>query len=384
MKQTTKQTAQLSPLRYSPAESMSLDLPPGTIVTAVGLILPDGLSFDVWAKLGEQLLFLGRGATWWMGDWLFYGEHRGGYGEMYSQVLQDKFGLEYNTLAIVTLVAKKVEFLRRRKNLSWSHHREVVKFEPEVQDAWLNLAEQDSWTRQRLRAEIKQHELEEAQARIAAQTSNGPPPVIVQADWETWLAAQPACDLLLTDPPYSTDIKEIAAFAQAWLPPALAKVKATGRAYVCIGAYPHELAAYLAVKPDFLTLANVLVWAYQNTLGPSPKLDYKLNWQAILYYRGPQAAALDCPLMTEQFAAQTINAPDGRIGDRYHEWQKPSELAERLIRHSTKPGDLVLDCFAGTGTFALAAAKLGRRVLACEPAREMLDIAERRGCQIAG
>lgn len=206
-------------------------------------------------------------------------------------------------------------------------------------------------------------------------------PTVTLADWREWLPQQPDCDLLLTDPPYMTDVDDIAAFAAEWLPAALAKVKPTGRAYVCIGAYPDELRAYLsAATIPTMHLANILVWTYRNTLGPSPALDYKQNWQAILYFRGPDAPPLDCPVMTEQFSVQDINAPDGRLGDRYHTWQKPDELAERLIRHATQPGDLVLDPFAGTGTFILAAARLGRAGNGCDASEDMLAIALRRGC----
>jgi site-specific DNA-methyltransferase (adenine-specific) len=35
--------------------------------------------------------------------------------------------------------------------------------------------------------------------------------------------------------------------------------------------------------------------------------------------------------------------------------EKPYWLMERLIKTSSKPGDLVLDCFAGSGKFGLAA-----------------------------
>jgi modification methylase len=84
--------------------------------------------------------------------------------------------------------------------------------------------------------------------------------------------------------------------------------------------------------------------------------------------------------MTEQFSVQDINAPDGRQGDRYHAWQKPDELAERFIRHSTRPGDRIVDPFAGTGTFLLAGAKLGRHAIGCEHDAEMLKIAVERGC----
>ncbi len=202
-------------------------------------------------------------------------------------------------------------------------------------------------------------------------------------DFEDWLPDQPDCDLLLTDPPYSTDVPDVYAFAESWLPLALKKVKPTGRAYVCIGAYPAELHAYLSVPSGDLTLANVLVWTYRNTLGPSPSLGYKLNWQAILYYHGPDAPSLDSPLMTEQFSVADINAPDGRQADRYHAWQKPSELGDRFVRHATKPGDLVLDPFAGTGTFLLAAAILGRQASGCDASPAMLDIATQRGCRRA-
>ena len=206
---------------------------------------------------------------------------------------------------------------------------------------------------------------------------------VTLGDCLQWLQSQPQCDLLITDPPYSTDVDDIERFAATWLPLALSKVKPTGRAYVCIGAYPNELEAYLAAAhlgSHGLHCEQVLVWTYCNTLGPSPKYDYKLNWQAILYFRGEDAPGLDCPKMTEQFSVQSLNAPDGRIGDRYHAWQKPNELAERLIRHSTKPNDLVLDCFAGTGTFLLAAARLGRDARGCDQSPEILAIAAQRGC----
>jgi hypothetical protein len=175
-------------------------------------------------------------------------------------------------------------------------------------------------------------------------------------------------------------VEDITRFAQEWLPVALEKVRPTGRAYVCIGAYPHELQAYLTARRGDMTLAQVLVWTYRNTLGPAPALDYKQNWQAILYFRGRDVAPLRAPLLTEQFSVQDLNAPDARLGDRYHAWQKPEALAERFIRHATNPGDLVLDPFAGTGTFLLAAAKLGRVAAGCDHDPEQVALCLKRGC----
>ena len=222
-------------------------------------------------------------------------------------------------------------------------------------------------------------------AAVASQRPPAPSRLIItHASWEQWLPAQLPCDLLFTDPPYSTEIAEIEPFAQQWLPAALANVKESGRAFVCIGAYPQELRAYLNIPlPAHVRLLQVLVWTYKNTLGPSPASAYTQNWQAILYFIGLNAPPLDCPLLSEQFAVQDINAPDGRLGNRYHTWQKPDELAERLIRHTTRPGDLVYDLFSGTGTFLLAAERLGRIGRGCERSEEMLAIAEKRGCTIA-
>lgn len=125
---------------------------------------------------------------------------------------------------------------------------------------------------------------------------------------------------------------------------------------------------------------QVLVWTYRNTLGPTPATNYKLNWQAILYFKGVDAAPLDCPVMLEQFSVQDISAPDGRQGDRYHAWQKPVDIADRFIRHTTKQGDLILDPFACTGTFLVAAAALNREASGCDISAENLKIAEGRGC----
>lgn len=228
--------------------------------------------------------------------------------------------------------------------------------------------------------------LEVKRAGIEAQAQASPTkPLLTRASWQAWLPAQPKCDLLITDPPYmyTSGIDDIDGFAREWLPVALAKVKDTGRAYVCVGAYPQELRAYLnAPVPSDLRLLNVLVWTYKNRIGPRPHNAYKSNWQAILYYIGLNSPHIEVPDLNEQFAVQEINAPDGRIGDLYHPWQKPDDLAERLIRHSSRPGDVVLDCFAGTGTFLLAAHRLGRVARGCDVSEEMLGIAEQRGCEV--
>ena len=233
-----------------------------------------------------------------------------------------------------------------------------------------------------IKLEAKKEEIKQAEKRIAEQADDSMKPTISIGD-STKYEPKEKYDLLLTDPPYSTDVENIGEFVDSWLYKALDNVKDTGFAYIFIGAYPEELAAYLSARiPNHIKLCQQLIWTYKNTLGNNPKDRYKQNYQVCLFYRGIDAPQLNCPLTSEQWAVQEINAPDGRQGDRYHAWQKPLEIAERFIRHSTKQGDTVYDPFCCTGTFLIAAAKLGRKAEGVEISKENALIAKNRGCII--
>lgn len=58
--------------------------------------------------------------------------------------------------------------------------------------------------------------------------------------------------------------------------------------------------------------------------------------------------------------------------------QKPLGLAERIVRASSQPGDLVADFFAGSGTTGVAAQSLGRRYLLVDRSAEAVEIIKRR------
>lgn len=223
----------------------------------------------------------------------------------------------------------------------------------------------------------------EVRSRISAQSSGDPcEPRIHHGDSLEWMRSMPdsSADVLLTDPLYSSDIEDIATYARAWLPLAWSKVKSTGRAYVFIGSYPHEVAAYLAVCAEHgIPVEQLLIWSYTNTMGPRPKMRYFLNYQTVLYIVGPDAAPLDCELLTELCAAREEYHP-ARSAERVYQWQKPTEIVEAYIRHSTRAGDLVIDPFAGSGTTMVCAAKLGRRSIGCEISSDVVAIAEGRGC----
>jgi modification methylase len=56
----------------------------------------------------------------------------------------------------------------------------------------------------------------------------------------------------------------------------------------------------------------------------------------------------------------------GRDGKKLHPTQKPEALLARVILSSSRPGDLVLDPFNGTGTTGAVAKRLGRQYIGIE------------------
>ncbi len=64
--------------------------------------------------------------------------------------------------------------------------------------------------------------------------------------------------------------------------------------------------------------------------------------------------------------------------------QKPESLLERIIGASSNEGDLVLDCFVGSGTTPVVAEKLGRRWIACDLGRFAVHTTRKRLLSIPG
>lgn len=61
-----------------------------------------------------------------------------------------------------------------------------------------------------------------------------------------------------------------------------------------------------------------------------------------------------------------------------HPTIKPLPLIENHIENSSKPGDVILDCFAGSGTMLVGAINKGRRFIGFEINEEYFKIAEKR------
>lgn len=73
----------------------------------------------------------------------------------------------------------------------------------------------------------------------------------------------------------------------------------------------------------------------------------------------------------------TIVSPTGKEKTGYAT-QKPEGILRRIISASSRPGDLVVDLFAGSGTTGAVAKKLGRRFLLVDENPEAFEVMRKR------
>jgi hypothetical protein len=122
------------------------------MVTRVGLAISGKLTFENWQRAGSKLARVHDSSVWCLGDWVAYGEKE--YEDRYVRAI-DAVGLEYQTLRNYAWVARRFGLSRRRDTLSFQHHAVVASLPPEEQDRWLDLAEQNQWSRNRMRQHLR-------------------------------------------------------------------------------------------------------------------------------------------------------------------------------------------------------------------------------------
>jgi site-specific DNA-methyltransferase (adenine-specific) len=142
---------------------------------------------------------------------------------------------------------------------------------------------------------------------------------------------------------------------------------------------------------------NELIWAYD--YGAKPRTRWPQKHDTILVYvRDPgryffDAEAVDRePYMAPGLVTpeqrergkrptsviwHTIVSPTGREKTGYPT-QKPEGLVRRFVQASSRPGDLCLDPFAGSGTLGAVAAKLERRYLLMDSSAEAVAVMRER------
>ena len=81
----------------------------------------------------------------------------------------------------------------------------------------------------------------------------------------------------------------------------------------------------------------------------------------------------------QKYLRSTFHYPIVQGKERFsHPTQKSIKLMENIINIHTKPNDIILDPFMGTGTTGVAAIKLGREFIGIEKEKEYFDIAKSR------
>ena len=106
---------------------------------------------------------------------------------------------------------------------------------------------------------------------------------------------------------------------------------------------------------------------YQNIKGEWQEL--RDQWEAL---RRPHYAQ---PRTKSDVLRYNVVAIDKRVG---HPCEKPVDLLADLIKTSTRPGDTVLDCFAGSGATGIAAKATGRRAVLIEQEESYCRMIRRR------
>lgn len=69
---------------------------------------------------------------------------------------------------------------------------------------------------------------------------------------------------------------------------------------------------------------------------------------------------------------------DNRIGGKIHPTQKPVQLFEWCVDNFSNKGDLILDCYSGSGTTAIACHNLKRNFICIEKNKEFYDLSVER------
>lgn len=108
---------------------------------------------------------------------------------------------------------------------------------------------------------------------------------------------------------------------------------------------------------------EILCWQKQNAM-PTFNNKYLTDKEYCLYFRKGGYC------MPERYEdAKTIFVEPINIIDKKqfgHPTIKPLKIFEKLVKNSTKEGELVLDCFSGSGTTAVACHNLNRRFICIE------------------
>ena len=225
-------------------------------------------------------------------------------------------------------------------------------------------------------------------------------------------------DLLIVDPPYNLtkdfngsrfgkrDRSTYTAWLERWIPQLKPLLKPTASAYFCADWATSTL--LFPVLDEHFTVRNRITWEREKGRGAQHNWKNASEdiWFCTLsdeYYFDVEAVKLKRQVMApyRTAAGQPKDWDDSGPGkyrlthpsnlwtditvpfwsmpeNTDHPTQKPEKLMAKLILASSKPQDVVLDPFLGSGTTAVVAKKLGRHYVGIEQERDYCCLAAKR------
>jgi len=183
-------------------------------------------------------------------------------------------------------------------------------------------------------------------------------------------------DAVITDPPYMigaistgnnkakaggwADMENSAWWYAEWLKLARRALKQEG--YACVfgnwRSLPTMLYAFSKIKWQ---VDSLMIWD-KEWIGPASPRQLRPTYEVVLFAGMPNAK-IDDRSASDVYRCRWMA---GNSKTTAHAAEKPVDLIRHLIRLTTKPGDVVLDCFMGSGTTGVAAHIEGRRFIGIE------------------
>lgn len=192
-------------------------------------------------------------------------------------------------------------------------------------------------------------------------------------------------DFIITDPPYGIDFqsnlrKETPKLAKIandktpfiwWIYDAF-RILTDGGGILCFSRWDVQQVFMDAMKTAGFTVKTVIIWDKVNHGMGDLTGNFAPSYETCIFatkgkYTFPGKRPRD-----------VIQVPRVNSSKIIHPNEKPVELMKQLIEITTKPGDLVLDPFAGSGTTLVAAILSGRRYMGVEISPEHYETAQRR------
>jgi len=179
------------------------------------------------------------------------------------------------------------------------------------------------------------------------------------------------------------------AFTRAWLLAARRVMKPNGTIWV-IGSY-HNIFRVGAIMQDLgFWILNDVVWRKTNPMPNFRGRRFQNAHETMIWasrdasakgytfnYEAMKAANDDVQMRSDWLFP--ICTGNERLkdddGNKVHPTQKPEALLARVLLSSSKPGDVVLDPFFGTGTTGAVARRLGRHFVGVEREQSYIDAA---------